>query len=295
MSSDNESPQDPAGDAADPSGRGPASGGPRREARKAVYFVSDHTGVTAEVLGHSLLARFDEESIETSTRPFVDSLERADALVAELSSLPEPPIVFSTITNAAIRQRLAESGVVHLDLFEPFIHQLEDALGRPAATRVGAAHGIGNLPRYQARIDAVEFSLATDDGSNVGRYRHAEVVMVGVSRVGKSPTCLYLAMQYGVRAANYPLADDDFERSGLPEPLNQHRSKLFGLTIDPARLRELRQRRRPGTSYATPERCEYEVTRAERLYRRHGVPFLDVTSVSVEELASLVSYLEAQK
>lgn len=256
--------------------------------RRSVYFVSDHTGVTAEVLGHSLLARFDEESIDTSTRPFVDSLERADALVAELNQLPEPPIVFSTITDAAIRQRIAASRCVHLDLFEPFIRPLEQALGRQAATRVGAAHGIGNLPRYQARIDAVEFSLATDDGSNLGRYGRAEVVMVGVSRVGKSPTCLYLAMQYGVRASNYPLADDDFDRTGLPATLNEHRSKLFGLTINPARLHELRQRRRPGTGYASPERCEYEVAQAERLYRRHAVPFLDVTNVSVEEMASLV-------
>ena len=259
-----------------------------QQSRRSVYFVSDHTGVTAEVLGHSLLARFDEDSIETSTRPFVDSLERADALVAELSQLPEPPIVFSTITDAAIRQRIAASGSLHLDLFEPFIHQLEVALGRQAATRVGAAHSIRNLPRYQARIDAVEFSLATDDGSNVGRYDRAEVVMVGVSRVGKSPTCLYLAMQYGVRASNYPLADDDFERPGLPEKLNEYRSRLFGLTIDPSRLHELRQRRRPGTGYASAERCEYEVAQAERLFRRHAVPFLDVTNVSVEELASLV-------
>jgi len=253
-----------------------------------VYFVSDHTGVTAEVLGHSLLARFDEESVETRTRPFVDSLERADALLAELVQLPEPPIIFSTITDAAIRQRIGTSGGVHLDLFEPFIHPLETALGRTAATRVGAAHSIRNLPRYQARIDAVEFSLATDDGSNVGRYGRAEIVMVGVSRVGKSPTCLYLAMQYGVRASNYPLADDDFERPGLPQKLNEHRSKLFGLTINPARLHELRQRRRPGSGYAAPERFEYEVGVAERLFRRHGVPFLDVTNVSVEELASLV-------
>lgn len=253
-----------------------------------VYFVSDHTGVTAEVLGHSLLARFDENTLVTRTRPFVDSLERADALVAELRQLPQPVIVFSTLTDATIKQRIADSGCLHLDLFQPFIHQLETVLGRQAATRVGTAHSISNLTRYQARIDAVEFSLATDDGSNVRRYGQADVIMVGVSRVGKSPTCLYLAMQYGVRAANFPLADDDFEHVSLPEAISGHRSALFGLTIDPRRLHELRQRRRPGTGYATFERCEYEVSQAERLFRRHSVPFLDVTNVSVEEMASLV-------
>ncbi len=254
--------------------------------RRTVYFVSDHTGVTAEVLGHSLLARFDESELVTLTRPFVDSLARADELVAELAAHPEPPIVFSTVTDDEIRARISSAVRYHLDLFSPFIRPLEEAFGYPAATRVGAAHGIRDLARYQARIDAVEFALATDDGSNVNRYPQAEAVMVGVSRVGKSPTCLYLAMQYGVRASNYPLADDDFERSALPAPIAAFVDKLFGLTIQPARLFELRQRRRPGSDYASAARCDYEVKRAEALFRQHGVPFVDVTHLSVEELAA---------
>lgn len=255
---------------------------------RRVYFVSDHTGVTAEVLGHSLLARFDHLDIDTATRPFVNTAERAQALVDEFAKLASAPIVFSTITDPALRSRISEVAVLHLDLFEPFMAQLEATLGQRAETRVGAAHGIRDLTRYQARIDAVEFALTTDDGSNTKRYGNSEVIMVGVSRVGKSPTCLYLAMQYGVRASNYPLAEDDFERSALPAPLAPYRAKLFGLTIDPRRLHELRAKRSPGTSYASPERCEYEVRQAERLLRRHNVPFLDVTFVSVEELASQV-------
>lgn len=255
---------------------------------RRVYFVSDHTGVTAEVLGHSLLARFDHLDIDTATRPFVNSAERAQALVEEFTRLARPPIVFSTITDPAVRAVISSSADLHLDLFEPFMAQLEASLGQTAETRVGAAHGIRDLTRYQARIDAVEFALTTDDGSNTKRYGNSEVVMVGVSRVGKSPTCLYLAMQYGVRASNYPLAEDDFEHSSLPAPLAPYRSKLFGLTIDPRRLHELRAKRSPGTTYASPERCEYEVRQAERLLRRHNVPFLDVTLVSVEELASQV-------
>lgn len=257
-------------------------------AARRVYFVSDHTGVTAEVLGHSLLARFDHLDIETATRPFVNTKERAQALVQEFATLQRPPIVFSTITDPAVREVISSHAEVHLDLFEPFMTQLERSLGQHAASRVGAAHGIRDLARYQARIDAVEFALTTDDGSNTKRYGNSEVVMVGVSRVGKSPTCLYLAMQYGVRASNYPLAEDDFERSALPEPLAPYRAKLFGLSIDPRRLHELRAKRSPGTAYASPERCEYEVSKAERLLRRHSVPFLDVTNVSVEELASQV-------
>ncbi|HZJ08623.1 MAG TPA: pyruvate, water dikinase regulatory protein [Trueperaceae bacterium] len=257
-------------------------------AARRVYFVSDHTGVTAEVLGHSLLARFDNLDIDTGTRPFVNTAERAEALVQEFESLAIPPIVFSTITDPELRSIISSRAEVHLDLFEPFMTKLEQVFGRQAASRVGAAHGIRDLARYQARIDAVEFALTTDDGSNTKRYGNSEVIMVGVSRVGKSPTCLYLAMQYGVRASNYPLAEDDFERSGLPAPLAPYRAKLFGLTIDPRRLQDLRAKRSPGTTYASPERCEYEVSKAQRLLRRHNVPFLDVTNVSVEELASQV-------
>jgi len=255
---------------------------------RQVYFVSDHTGVTAEVLGHSLLARFGDVPVRTTTRPFVNTLERADALAAELSGVPDRPVVFSTITDIGVRERIAAAPCVHLDLFEPFLGALEEVLGASPQARVGAYHGIQDLASYQARIDSVEFALSTDDGSNVRRYGQAEVVMVGVSRVGKSPTCLYLALQYGVRAANYPLAEDDFERDALPEALSPFEGRLFGLTIASRRLHELRQQRRPGSRYAELRRCEYEVRQAERLFRLHGIPFQDASSLSVEELAALV-------
>ncbi len=255
---------------------------------RTVYFVSDHTGVTAEVLGHSLLARFTGVAVRTTTRPFVNSLQRADALAAELATLPDEPVVFSTVTDRTVRERIAAAPGLHLDLFEPFLGPLAEALGNPPPADAGAFHGIRDLASYQARIDAVEFALATDDGSNAERYGQAEVIMVGVSRAGKSPTCLYLALQYGVRAANYPLAEDDFEAEGLPGAVAAFRGRLFGLTIAPKRLHELREQRRPGSGYAELRRCEYEVRQAERLYRRHGVPFQDASTLSVEELAALV-------
>ncbi len=256
--------------------------------RRHVFFVSDHTGVTAEVVGQSLLARFDHVDFETATRPFVSTAARAREVLEEFSRLPEPPIVFSTITDPEVRAIVERAAGVHFDLFEPYIARLEEAIGQPAVPVVGAAHSIRDLARYQARIDAVEFSLNTDDGSNVKRYANAEVIMVGVSRVGKSPTCLYLAMTYGVRASNFPLVEEDLETEALPKALAPFRDKLFGLTIDPRRLHELRTKRSPGTNYAALERCEFEVRRAERLFRRNNVPFLDTTNVSVEELASQV-------
>jgi regulator of PEP synthase PpsR (kinase-PPPase family) len=256
--------------------------------RRHVYFVSDHTGVTAEVVGQSLLARFDHVDFETVTRPFVSTVARAREVVDEFSRLHEPPIVFSTLTDPEVRGVVASASGVHFDLFEPYIARLEEALGQPAEPVVGAAHSIRDLARYQARIDAVEFSLNTDDGANVRRYANAEVIMVGVSRVGKSPTCLYLAMNYGVRASNFPLVEEDLESDALPRALAPYREKLFGLTIDPRRLHELRTKRSPGTNYAALERCEFEVRRAERLFRRNSVPFVETTNVSIEELASQV-------
>jgi regulator of PEP synthase PpsR (kinase-PPPase family) len=253
-----------------------------------VYFVSDHTGVTAEVLGQSLLARFEGIDVRPVTRPFVNSLERVEALVAELEALGQVPLVFSTIADRSLRERLSTAPGRHLDLFAPFLGTLEAAFGRLPVARPGAYHGIRDAASYQARIDAVEFALATDDGSRVSRYDGADVILVGVSRVGKSPTCLYLAMQYGVRGSNYPLADDDTEGDALPEALTGHRGRLFGLTVAPTRLAELRRQRRPGSDYASPEVCEREVRGAERLFRRYGVPYQDATVLSVEELAALI-------
>ncbi len=255
----------------------------------SVYFVSDHTGVTAEVLGHSLLARFDGVKAFTATRPFINTLERVDELARELSALPSPPVVFTTIADEKLRGRLAATAPgLHLDLFAPYLGALGAAFELEPAARPGAYHGIRDPASYQARIDAVEFALVTDDGGQVGRYEAADVILVGVSRVGKSPTSLYLAMQYGVRCANFPLTDDDVESDSLPSALTAHKGRLFGLTIDPARLSELRRQRRPGGAYATAARCDHEVRRAERLFRRHGVLFQDTTVLSVEELAALI-------
>lgn len=251
-----------------------------------VYFVSDHTGVTAEALGRSLLARFEGLAFRTRTRPFVDTPARARELVAELDALPEPPVVISTITLEEVRRVLEPSRALVLDLFEPYLGRLAELFGTRPAGRVGAYHGIVDLGRYQHRIDALEFALGTDDGLGTRHYDRAELVLVGVSRAGKTPTCLYLALQHGVYAANYPLAEEDFEVAALPEALRPHRERLHGLTIDPMRLHQIRRVRRDSGSYASLERCRYEIAAAERLFARHGIPVLDATSLSIEELAA---------
>lgn len=257
---------------------------------RTVFFVSDHTGITVESLGHSLLAQFDDVELDFVTRRFVDDVEKARRVAAEIEerTTDEAPIVFTTLSDPAVLKILDGTGATLLDLFEPFLSRLQTELDRPPMNRVGRFHGVLDAARYQNRIDSVDFSLATDDGLGADAYPHADTILVGVSRVGKTPTCLYLALHYGLRAANYPLADDDFMRADLPAPVKPHRGKLFGLTINPLRLQQIRQKRRPGSTYASLPQCEMEVREAENMFKVNGIPFLSTTTASVEEIAATI-------
>lgn len=251
-----------------------------------VFFVSDHTGVTAEMLGSSLLARFEDLEARLVTRAFVDSVAKARAVVDEIGGAGGPALVVSSIALPEVRAELERADALVLDLFAPFLDRLAGFLGQAPTERVGTFHGLRDLARYQARIDAVEFTVGTDDGLGTRHYDRADVILIGISRVGKTPTCLYLAMQYGLYAANYPLAEDDFEGRALPAPLRSYRERLYGLTIDPLRLHQVRRSRRDRDDYASFERCRFEVERSEALFRRYGLPHANTTAQSVEEIAA---------
>ncbi|HEX9626020.1 MAG TPA: pyruvate, water dikinase regulatory protein [Acidiferrobacterales bacterium] len=259
---------------------------------RGVFFVSDRTGITVETLGGSILAQFAGVAFRKSTLRFIDTPERARAAagVIEQSAreLGIRPIVFTTIIDPAVRAELARGGGLVLDLVDAFIAPLEAEFGRPAARAVGVTHGALDTGRYTLRMDAVNFALATDDGLNEVDYDRAELIVLGVSRSGKTPTCLYLALTYGIYAANYPLTEDDFENPRLPAALAGRRTKLFGLSIDPRRLQEIRQERQPGSHYASLKQCQREVHQAESLYRAAGVPWIDTTRMSVEEIATTI-------
>ncbi len=260
-------------------------------AERTVFFVSDHTGITAEVLGHSLLVRFEGVGFRHLTRPFVDTPHKAAEVVAEVKAAARGgarPVVFSTLSDPSLLAGLSEADALLFDLFAPYMARLEREFGRTVSQRVGRSHGIVDLASYQTRIDAVDFALNTDDGLGTTQYQRADIILVGASRVGKTPTCLFLALQYGVRASNYPLAEEDFERSDLPEALSPYRNKVFGLTIDPLRLHGIRKKRRAGSVYASLERCEFEVRQAERLFKARGIRFFNTTTASVEEIAATI-------
>lgn len=257
--------------------------------KRTVFFISDGTGITAETLGHSLLTQFEGIEFKQVRIPFVDCEEKARAAVKQIEEAAERDgaraIVFNTVVDPELCSLLATSRGLVLDLFAAFLAPLEAELNTKRTPKVGRAHGMTSGKNYDARIHAMNYALAHDDGV-APDYSEAEVVLVGVSRSGKTPTCLYLALHYGIKAANYPLTDDDLEELQLPEPLRSWRDKLFGLSIDPVRLQQIRQARRPNSRYADIRQCRREVAEAEALFEKQGIQWLSSTHTSIEEIAS---------
>ena len=259
---------------------------------RTVFFISDGTGITAETFGNSILAQFALKPRHVR-RPFIDSLDKADQVIAEINSLADAegqrPIIFITLVNDEVRHRVRERarGLV-LDMFNTFVAPLEEELGIKSNHRVGRFSDVAKSQEYHDRIEAINFSLAHDDGQSARNLEAADVILVGVSRSGKTPTSLYLAMQHGIKAANYPLIPEDFERGHLPRPLEPHRRKCFGLTIDADRLSQIRNERRPGSRYADLLNCRYEIAEAEKMMKRDGISWLSSTHKSIEEIATTI-------
>jgi hypothetical protein len=258
--------------------------------RRSAFFISDRTGITAEKLGHSLLKQFENLSFTENTLPYLDTLEKASAAVTQINQSAivdgARPLVFSTLVNLEIQSILKSANALHLDCFNIFIKPLERELGTHSSLTVGLSHRADDVVDYHQRIESVNYSLAHDDGISAKDSHRADIILVGVSRSGKTPTCLYLALQYGIRAANYPFIPEDFNSMLLPAQLKNLKEKLFGLTIDPVRLHQIRSERKLDSEYASLENCQYETHEAEALMRQEGIPYLDVTNKSIEELAT---------
>jgi regulator of PEP synthase PpsR (kinase-PPPase family) len=260
--------------------------------RRTVFFLSDQTGVTAETLGHSLLTQFDEHQFDQITLPFIDTVDKAEAAIRQINAVAAEqavrPIIFSTLVHKDLRQRFFSASGLFLDFFSTFLGPLEKELQTKPSQRAGKAHGMQDSGAYDRRIEATNFALNYDDGGRTQGYERADVILVGVSRSGKTPTCLYLAMTYGVFAANYPLAEDELESGGLPKSLQPYRDKLYGLTIAAERLVQIRKERRSAGRYASPQQVSFELRAAEAMFKRWQIPFVDTTSFSIEEISSTI-------
>lgn len=244
------------------------------------------------MLGHTLLTQFEDMEFERINCPFVDSTEKVAVVVGQINRAAERgdgrPLVFSSLVDPALREQVGQCTGVLFDLFDAFINPLEAELGVRSSHTVGRSHGMGVYATYKTRIDAVNFVLANDDGASTRHYPDADILLIGVSRSGKTPTCLYLALHYGILAANYPLTEDDLGTNRLPETLAPYRDKLYGLTIDSNRLQQIRTERRPNSRYASAEQCRFEVQAVEAMYQREEIPFLDTSAVSIEEIATTI-------
>jgi regulator of PEP synthase PpsR (kinase-PPPase family) len=259
---------------------------------RTVFFISDGTGITAETFGNAILAQFNVTPRRVRL-PFVDTPDKAYQAVRQINHTGEVegkrPIVFTTLVNMAVVNIVRENcqGLL-LDMFATFVQPLEQELGIKSHHRVGRFSDTSKSQAYQDRIEAINFSMAHDDGQSDRDLENADVILVGVSRSGKTPTSLYLAMQYGLKVANYPLIPEDFDRNQLPPALLAYRHKLFGLTIKAERLSEIRQERRPNSRYASLESCRQEVHDAEAMMRRENIRWMSTTSKSIEEIATTI-------
>jgi len=260
---------------------------------RTVFFISDGTGITAETFGGSILAQFSGKPRKVR-RPFIDTVDKAQSVVEEINHTAKAegkkPIVFITIATEDIRAVITAPGCagVVMDMFRTFVEPLEHEFGMKSNHRVGRFSDAAKSEEYNERIEAINFSLAHDDGQSAKNLTSADVILVGVSRCGKTPTTLYLAMQHGIKAANYPLIPEDFERGQFPSTLAPYKAKCFGLTIDPERLTQIRNERRPNSKYAALDNCRYEVREAEAMMKRNGISWLSSTHKSIEEIAATI-------
>ena len=259
---------------------------------RQVFFVSNGTAITAETLGHSLLAQFSTLHFKTKTIPFINTEEKAysvkDEIDRGINESNELPIVIATMADPHLKKIIGQSKALILDPFADFLPRLEKILGVESINLGGVSHRISNSSLYESRIDAIDYSLVHDDGGKTRNYNESDIILIGVSRTGKTPSCLYLALQFGLKAANYPITEEDMDSDVLPIPIRPFKDRLYGLTTEAHRLVNIRQERRPNSRYSSIEQCRFELRAAEEMYHRHNIHYLNTTTMSVEEIAARI-------
>ena len=266
---------------------------------RTAFFISDGTAITAETLGRAILSQFASVPFETRVLPYVDNLERAEDAVEQINMAYQRdgllPLVFDTIVSPEIREKINSAHSCNLDMYEGLIGRVAEETGVEPDGHSGHAHDNVDSQTYKERIDAVHFAFDNDDGARTRHYHAADIILIGVSRSGKTPTSLYLALQFGIRAANYPLTEEDLSHNELPKSLREHKDKLFGLIIDTDRLVKIRQERRAGSRYSSYQQCQQEQRAIQGIYTSQGIPSLDVSEMSVEEIATRILQMTGLK
>ena len=260
--------------------------------KRTTFFISESTGITAETLGHSLLSQFPHIDFTVNQRPFIDTEKKALELVKEINETNAKehykPIVFATMPEPHINKVLQGADCYYYEVFESFLDQIGKDLETEPTRESGLSHGLVNVKTYDARIDALNYTLKHDDAMVLKTLGDADVIIIGVSRSGKTPTSLYLALKFGIKAANYPITDDDFDRDRLPQSLLDNKDKLFATTIKAKRLHHIREKRMPNSHYSALATCKTEIKKAQALYEKYGLTPMDVSTRSIEELAAQI-------
>lgn len=266
---------------------------------RTAFFISDGTAITAETLGRSLLSQFEHTEFEIEIIPYVDTIELANQAVMRINQVFAQtgvlPLVFDTIVNGDIREIINAANAFNLDIYEGLIGRISDEIGELPKAHTGVAHSDVDSDTYKERIEAVHFALDNDDGARVHHYDRADIILIGLSRSGKTPTSLYLALQFGIRAANYPLTEEDLDQVYLPSILKPYKNKLFGLTIQTDRLVKIREERKSGSRYASLSQCQAEQAAIASIYSNENIPHLDVSEISVEEIATRILQITGLK
>ncbi len=261
--------------------------------KRVVFYISDGTGITARAFGRSLLTQFEHCEVEEITLSYVNTLDKAQEAIQKINNSftmqAERPLIFATLVDNRIHNVLKEQSCgLLMDFFHDFIGPLEEELGQPSSHSMGRTHGVQDDKEYISRISAINYTLDSDDGNNIRHYDKADIILLGVSRCGKTPTSLYIALQFSVKVANYPFTADDMYPLRLADFLAVQQKKLIGLSIDPRRLHQIREERRPNSQYASLSQCQEEVAKVEALFQEEHIPFINSTALSIEEIATWV-------
>lgn len=257
-----------------------------------VFYVSDGTAITCETLGHVVLGQFPFIPNE-KTFPFVESQDKVADVVKEIETSYQrngvKPLVFFSIVVPDVREMLLEAPAYSYDVLESIVQKVQDDIQMAPKPKLQRSRSVGkDSDTYFDRIAAIEYTLAHDDGITLKGLEQADIILLGVSRSGKTPTSLYMAMQFGLRVVNYPFIAEDVKMMRLLPDFEIHRHKLFGLTIDPERLTEIRENRLSGSDYASTEQCKLELDTVEALFRREAIPYINTSSLSVEEITTRI-------
>lgn len=260
--------------------------------QRTVFLISDSTGITLEKLSHSLLSQFPQVNFTIMTHRYIDTTTKVESICDYIHQVYQQdqlkPLVFTSLLNQTHRSAISTAECIHYDIFEMFMGKLNQVLDLTPTPVSGLSHAVANENQYESRIEAINFALKSDDGLSTSLYEKADVILLGVSRAGKTPTCLYLAMNYGILAANYPITEEDMQFSDVPDVIKKYKSKCFALTIEVNQLTHIRNKRRPDSKYASVAQCRREINFANNLFRENNIECIDTSTTSIEELATSI-------